>query len=176
MIGSTPPSQGGETGSTPVSCSNASFLRQKIKFGTDKSRGFNSLHPLMNYKGVIIEESLGNKLVLRKLKIIKTKVEPITLEHITPWLKQWTLHTVEIPEQDSEIIARKISESFDLEHPNWYADYKNDKYHFIIFAGKIFKVDLQNPILYKNATEYGISIGIPEYQVDFTPKDKVWDR
>ena len=35
-----------------------------------------------------------------------------------------------------------------------------------------FKVDLQNPILYKDAKEYGISKGIPEYQVDFAPAFK----
>ena len=130
----------------------------------------------MQYQGVIIEESLADKSVLSKVKIESTKVEPITPEHKTPWLKQWTLHTVEIPEQIADEVAGKISRSFDREHPDWYADYKNDKYHFIIYSGKVFKVDLANPILYKDAKTYGISIGIPEYQVDFAPDDKVWDR
>lgn len=130
----------------------------------------------MDYKGVIIEESLGDKSVLKEVKIADTKVEPITPEHKTPWLKQWTLHTIEIPEGDAEKIAQEISKSFDPEHPDWYADYKNDKYHFIIYSGKVFKVDLQNPVLYKDAKEYGISIDIPEYQVDFAPEDKVWER
>lgn len=125
----------------------------------------------MNYVGVIIEESFGDKSVLAKVKIIDTKVELITPEHKTPWLKQWTLHTVEIPEENSEKVAQEISESFDPEHPDWYADYKNEKYHFIIYSGKVFKVDLQNPVLYKDAKEYGISIGIPEYQVDFIPEE-----
>lgn len=130
----------------------------------------------MNYKGVIIEESLGHTSVLKEMEVVETKVEPITPEHKTPWLKQWTLHTVEISENKADEIADKISKSFDKEHPDWYADYKNDKYHYIIYAGKIFKVDLVNPVLYKNAKEYGISIGIPEYQVDFAPDDKVWER
>ncbi len=52
----------------------------------------------MNYKGVIIEESLQDTSVLDNVRILKTKVEPITPKHKTPWLKQWTLHTVEIPE------------------------------------------------------------------------------
>lgn len=130
----------------------------------------------MDYKGVIIEESLGDKSVLRKIRIIKTRVEPVTAKHKTPWLSKWTLHTVEIPEDRSEQIAQEISKSFDAKHPHWYADYKNDRYHFIIYSGKVFKVDLKNPILYKDAKEYGISIGIPEYQVDFAPQDKVWER
>ena len=130
----------------------------------------------MNYKGVIIEESLQEPLILKELTILETKVEPITSEHETPWLNQWTLHTVEIPEEDAEAVAEKLSKSFDKHHPDWYADYKNDEYHFIIYAGKVFKVELSNPVLYKDAKEYGISIGIPEYQVDFAPEVKVWDR
>ncbi|MBI4004884.1 hypothetical protein HY358_01975 [Candidatus Roizmanbacteria bacterium] len=113
---------------------------------------------------------------MKRVKIIETKVEPVIAKHKTPWLKQWTLHTVEIPEEEAEKIAQEISKSFDPAHPHWYADYKNDKYHFIIFAGKVFRVDLQNPTLYESAKEYGLSIGTPEYQLDFAPKDKIWER
>lgn len=127
----------------------------------------------MNYKGVIIEESLGDTSVLKEVKILDTEVEPVAEEHKTPWLKQWTLHTVEIPEDKVDEVADKISKSFDKEHPHWYADYKNDKCHYIIYANKIFKVDLSNPVLYRDAKEHGISIGIPEYQVNFAPEHKV---
>lgn len=130
----------------------------------------------MNYKGVIIEESLGDNSVLQEVKILGTKVEKVIGDHKTPWLKQWTLHTVEIPEAEADKVADKISKSFDKEQPHWYADYKNDKYHYIIYQNKVFKVDLENPVLYKDAKRHGISIGIPEYQVDFAPEDKVWER
>lgn len=52
----------------------------------------------MNYKGVIIEESLENKDILKGVRVLETKVEQVTEEHKTPWIKQWTLHTVEVPE------------------------------------------------------------------------------
>jgi len=129
----------------------------------------------MNYKGVIIEESLEKADVLKDVVVIETKVEPVTEEHKTPWIKQWTLHTVEIQENKADQVAEKLSEDLDKEH-EWYSDYKNDQYHFIIYRGKVFKVDLKNPVLYKNAKQYGISVGIPEYQVDFAPEDKLWDR
>ena len=129
----------------------------------------------MNYKGVIIEESLDNKDVLKNVKILSTKVEEVTEDHKTPWIKQWTLHTVEIPEIKADEIVEKLSVDLEKEH-NWYADFKNDEYHFIIYQSKVFKVDLKNPLLYKDAKKYGISLGIPEYQVDFTPEDKVWER
>ena len=127
----------------------------------------------MNYTGIVIEESLRDTSVLNEVTILETKVEPITPEHMTPWLTQWTLHTVEIPEEMAEDFAEKLSRSFDKEHPDWYADFKNDVYHFIVFAGKIFKVNRAKPTRYKDAKAYGSSIGIPEYQLDFVPDDKM---
>ena len=128
-----------------------------------------------NYIGVIIEESLENKKVLEKVKIIKTEVENVTEEHKTPWIKQWTLHTVEIPEENSLNIAKEISNSLDSQH-NWYADFKNDNYHYIIFRNKIFKINRTSKEQYDEAKKYGISLGIPEYQVDFHPDVKDWMR
>ena len=37
----------------------------------------------MNYKGVIIEESLENKDVLKEVVILATKVEPVIEKHKT---------------------------------------------------------------------------------------------
>lgn len=119
-----------------------------------------------NYRGTIIEESLENVGALRDVQILETKVEPITEKHKTPWLKQWTLHVVEIPEQKAESVTERLSANLEKEH-SWYADFKNDQYHYIIYRGKIFKVDLQYPVLYEDARRYGISLGIPEHQVDF---------
>ncbi|MEK7113637.1 MAG: hypothetical protein AAB873_02310 [Patescibacteria group bacterium] len=129
----------------------------------------------MNYQGVIIEESLGNKAVLGKVKIIKTKISPVVEKHRTPWVKQWTMHTIEIKEEDADKIAEQLSEDLDKEHA-WYADFKNENYHFIIYRGKIFKVDRKNPVLYKEAKKFGIALGIPDYQVDFAPDDQIFEE
>ena len=131
----------------------------------------------MIYKGVIIEEGLNNTSILKDVSILETKVETVTPEHQTPWLKQWTLHTVEVPEEKAEDVAEKLSKSLDYSHnSSWYADFKNDKYHFIIFQDKVFKIKLDDAEGFKEAKRYGISLGIPEYQVDFAPEDKVWER
>lgn len=122
----------------------------------------------MNYKGTIIEESLKNKEVLKKINILSTNVEPIVAKHQTSWLKQWTLHKVEILEDKAEEIAKKLSTLLDTEH-NWYADYKNEKWHYIIFRNKVFKINRNSAEQYLEAKKHGISLGIPEYQVDFSP-------
>lgn len=129
----------------------------------------------MDYQGTIIEESLDDRSVLNHVEIISTNVEEVTEEHKTPWIKQWTLDTVNISEKSADAIASELSKGLDKQH-NWYADYKNDRFHYIIYRGKVFKVDLQNPTLYRDAKQYGISVGIPEYQVDFAPESKIWER
>lgn len=131
----------------------------------------------MNYKGVVIEESLEKKDILNQVKILKTKVEKVTPKNKTPWLSQWTLHTVEIPNEMADKIAKEISSALDYSHRSaWYADFKNDKYHYIIYKDKIFKIDRNKPEEYQAATDYGISLGIPDYQMDFSPHIKRWKR
>ncbi len=126
----------------------------------------------MDYQGIIIRESLGDPSILRDIKIIKTKIEEVTEKHQTPWLTQWTLHTVGVPQEKGDVFAEKISKSFDATHStHWFADYKNDIHHFIIFPNRIFKVDVASPILYNEAKTYGTSLGIPDYQLGFAPKN-----
>lgn len=129
----------------------------------------------MDFKGVIIEESLENKDILKDVKILSTETEEATEEHKTSWISQWTMHTVEISENQADDIAEKISKALDSKH-NWYADFKNDSYHYIIFRNKVFKVDRSKPEQYNDVTKYGVSLGIPDYQLDFSPAIKEWKR
>jgi len=129
----------------------------------------------MSYKGVVIEESLEDKNILKDVKILETKVEEVTEEHKTPWIKQWTLHTVEVPENQAGSVAEKISKALDSQH-DWYADFKNNTHHYIIFRDKVFYIDRKSKEQYEKAKHYGISLGISEYQVDFVSDDKIWDR
>lgn len=131
----------------------------------------------MNYQGTIIEESLEDKSVLEEVKILSTKVEQVEEEHKTPWLLQWTLHKVEIPEDKTKEVAEKISKSLDYSHGgSWYADFKNDTHHYIIFRDKVFYIDRKSKEQYEEAKSYGLSLGIPEYQLDFSPFIKEWER
>jgi len=122
----------------------------------------------MQYKGIIIEESLANKTCLKNVHIISTKVEQVTEAHKTPWIKQWTMHTILIDEDKAETVAIQLSDSLERIH-NWFADFKNDTTHYIIFRNKVFKIDRTKSDEYQQATDYGISLGIPRYQVDFAP-------
>ena len=84
-------------------------------------------------------------------------------------------HTIEIPENQVKSVAKDLSKSLDSKH-NWYADFKNDKFHYIIFRNKVFFIDRTSKKQYDEAKNYGISLGIPAYQVDFHPDIKEWKR
>ena len=123
-----------------------------------------------DYKGVIIEESLKDKAVLKQVRIIETRVSRVTKDHKTPWLAKWTLHTVRIPAEKAERVAGELSRALDESHgESWYADFRNDRFHFIVFHDRVFRVDVKSAAQYGQARKYGLSLGIPEYQLDFTP-------
>jgi len=130
---------------------------------------------MKNFIGVVIEESLENKDILKDVKISETKVEEVTEEHKTPWIKQWTLHNVEIAENQADNVAEKLTKALDSKH-SWYADFKNDDFHYIIFRDKFFKIDRGKKEKYDEAVKFGLSLGIPDYQLDFSPQIKEWER
>lgn len=127
------------------------------------------------YYGTIIEESLEDTSILKQVKIISTKIEPVTPSHKTPWIKQWTLHEVEISDDKIDDIAEQVVQKLDSQHA-WYADFKNDKYHYIIFRNKIFKVDRSQMQQYEPVTKYGLKLNIPSYQLNFSTAIRQWER
>ncbi len=119
-----------------------------------------------NFTGIIIKESLAKNEILEKMKILNTKVKKTTPKDKTPWIKQWTFITVEVGADKAAKVAEELSKSLTAEH-NWYADFKNKDFHFIIFRNKVFRIDLEHKTQYQEARKYGLSQGIPEYQLDF---------
>lgn len=126
----------------------------------------------MNYEGDIIEESLQNLGLLSQLNIKATRVEKVTGAHKTPWLKHWTLHTIEVTEDTIEDLAHQLSQI--LKPQYWYADFKNNKSHIIVFPDKIFKVDRNQPQEYKQVIEHGLGLLIPRHQLCFALNAKDW--
>jgi hypothetical protein len=128
---------------------------------------------MRNFFGVVIEESLTDVSVLKRIKILSTRISPVTPKHQTPWLSKWTLHNVEVERGVVDAFAKIISEHIDEAHDHpWYADFDDGKTHYIIFPRKVFTVDMKDERQYAEAKRYGISLGIPSYQVDFRPKER----
>lgn len=119
------------------------------------------------YRGSIIEESLKNRNVLEGLRIVSAEVEDVTAAHRTPWLQQWTITTVEIEDGAIKAFTRKLQAAMETEHSSWFADFKGDKDHYIVFPGKIFFIDHRRNDTYTEAVAYGVSLGIPKQQLAF---------
>jgi len=118
----------------------------------------------MNYTGDIIEESLEDKGILKELNIVSIRAEKVTDSHQTPWLSQWTLHTIAVGEDQASHLAKKLSKLLDARH-GWYIDYRNSLYHYVIFKDKVFKLDRSKKRDYERMIAYGLSVGVPNYQL-----------
>lgn len=117
-----------------------------------------------SYQGVIIEESLQDTSVLSEVEIIKTVVSPVTPRHQTPWVTEWTMHTVKVPFSMANEFAHKLSKIMDAQH-DWYADFENSTHHYAIFYNKVFCFDKQDQQARKEVFAYGKQLGIPEQQL-----------
>jgi hypothetical protein len=122
------------------------------------------------YRGTIIEESLKDRSVLDGVRIVSGEIEDVTTSHNTPWLRQWTIDEVEIEDMAIKGFTRRLQAAMETEHPSWYADFKGEQDHYIVFPGKIFYIDQRRNDSYNDAVTYGVSLGIPKRQLDFSQK------
>ncbi len=120
----------------------------------------------MDYKGVIIEESLIDDSIVEELEIVQTEVEKVTEKHGTSWLDKWTIQTVLIPESKIDEYTKRLSKLIDTSHcSDWYCDFRNDSYHYVVFSDKVFKLNRSNKKDYDDMRKYATSLGLPEAQL-----------
>lgn len=104
------------------------------------------------YKATIIENSLSNKGILKKLDITKT------------WKSgDWILRNVLLNNEQIEELSQFIEEG------PWYIhaweEGKDDVK--VIFRDKLFDIKYSDKSTWADAIEYGLSLGIPKEQLDF---------
>ena len=128
----------------------------------------------MSFTGVVIEESLADPGVLRRLRVVATKIEPVTAGHRTPWLTRWTLHTIAVADDEAATVAELLSGALLPGH--WYADFKGERQHYVVFPGKVFVVERDRPEQYDAVVAHGLECGIPAHQLDFSPAIADWQR
>ena len=73
---------------------------------------------------------------------------------------------MEIPLGKADEIAQEISHSLDKNRGgSWYVDFKNELRHYVVYPDKVFSIDRKVKQQYDEAEKYGVSIGIPQYQL-----------
>jgi hypothetical protein len=120
------------------------LIKGRIRnFNAMDSWGLGKQRPKLgnDFEGVIIEESLEDRSVLKRVKILKTKVEKIPPKYNIPWLSEWTKDIIVVPESEAEQIAEEIRKSLDRKHDNWYAFFNNKKIHISVNKDGVIKKD-----------------------------------
>ena len=109
---------------------------------------------------IIIEESLANKDILKKHKILRTK--------FLPEPTNWHLNVVEIYGAIDEAIA-EIQYSMVSDKPFYFHIFDEGKTLIVVFKKSYFTLDPNKKITWMDAKIYGGSLNIPEEQLDFYP-------
>ena len=120
----------------------------------------------MFYTGAIIRESLTDTSVLNDLELVTREVEKVDEDMKTPWLDVWTIDTVKIPENKIAEVCQQLSLVIDDSNcDDWYADFRNDDWLYVVFKNRVFKIDRHNPDSYAAMKTYALSHNLPEYQL-----------
>jgi len=117
----------------------------------------------MNYRLIVIKNSLQNKEILKKYKILSKTL----FESGTP--QESVMYKLEIPITDTNSITNFLM--YNLKCPYYAHLYHEDPTNdslIVIFTDKIFH---SSKINFTDAVDYGVSHGVTKEQMDIKPRD-----
>lgn len=106
---------------------------------------------IVMYIGVIVEQSLSNRDVLNDIKIIERNIVDAD---------NWIETKVTVTKEQIYNISKFICDG-------WYMHFWSGRNVLVIFRDKVFELNYDNKDTWKEAVEYGISVGIKREQLDF---------
>ncbi len=110
-----------------------------------------------DYKGVIIEESLIDNRQLNNLEIISLEITP----EENP-AERWHIFKVHASKDDIDKLSKNINDK------KWYIHFWKGKDVVLLFKDRIFEFTWDNEDAKREVIKYGLSLGIPEEQLDFS--------
>lgn len=110
---------------------------------------------MKNYKGVIVEESLTDNRILNNLELVKVSIT----DEENP-LERWHIYTANVSKDDINELSKHLKNK-------WYMHFWKDRNVIAIFKDAVFEFNYDDKATWKSTIEFGISIGIPENQLDF---------
>ncbi|MFC9848580.1 hypothetical protein ACFWFF_39685 [Streptomyces sp. NPDC060223] len=78
----------------------------------------------------------------------------------------WTVLEFESDAEDDAPLAKALAESLSNEG-GWYADYRSSGERVVVFAGRVFRYAGADDVRRAEAVAYGLSVGVPEHQLDW---------
>jgi hypothetical protein len=110
----------------------------------------------IEYKGIIVEESLEDNRILNEIDIIDFRISKD--ENLAD---RWHLYTVKVTKDDIQKVSRYIKSG------KWYMHFWNGNEIIAVFKDKVFEFKHDQKETWKDACDYGRSLGIPKEQLDF---------
>lgn len=114
----------------------------------------------MIYSGTIVEESLLDNRILNSFTINQVH---ISMNEVAA--NRWHLYKVTLSEKQIDILLNN------LKPQGWYAHFWHNDKVIVVFPGKKFKIQYSDKSTWQDAIDYGLSIGIPQEQLDFPTDD-----
>lgn len=120
------------------------------------------------YTGAVITQSLKPGSELTGVPLVVDRL--VTFDKSDAAENQptrWTMIFFRIDDADAERLASWFADSLISEPGVWYADFRNDAEHFVIFPGRIFRYRLDDHDARQQAVDHGRRLGVPEAQLDW---------
>jgi|TARA_Y100000310_G_scaffold170442_2_gene170624 hypothetical protein len=105
------------------------------------------------YKGIVIEESLENRGILDSLEVLQKPRED------TPSDK-WHLYTVRVSHDEIVKLQEVLKQG-------WYMHFCKKRDVVVVYRDKVFEINFDDKNTWKDAVEYGRSLGVPAEQLTF---------
>ena len=117
----------------------------------------------MNYRWIVIENSLKGKGVLSKYKVLSETTFGKGSNRESRMLK------VEVPEDEATNLAESLKENvFYPYYTHLYHEDPKNSNLIVVFSGKRFLIPKDN---IKRAVDYGLAHDVLEQELDIKPKD-----
>ena len=108
------------------------------------------------YTGIIVEESIDDNRILNSLKIIKVEISKDKNPE-----DRWHMYWVEVSERDIKSLTKHIKKG------KWYMHFWKGNEGIAVFKNKATSFNYKDKRTWKEAIDYGLSLGIPRKQLDF---------
>ena len=109
------------------------------------------------YHGIIIDKSLGNTELIKKLNVIGSRRSSTGLAFLK----------ISFPAEELENMIKLIQENLVVKE-NFYAHFYRDDELIVIFKDRIFRITPEKSS-WKPVIDYGLSLKIPTKQLDMKP-------
>jgi hypothetical protein len=119
---------------------------------------------MSDYHGILVDKSLNDQGFLKKFEILSKRFSNS---------RSWFLLKVRVASSKIDKAIKEIQQNL---KENYYAHFYREGELIIVFKQRVFKVK-PDESTWKEAVEYGLSVGIPMDQLDMKPhrfEDETW--